>query len=643
MKTMGYSELLENKKFRWLLASLAVVAPLEILSLFAIRPPMALTVPLYGAMILIFGRGVVRSGISGLARFDFSNINLLMTVAIAGAVYLGHLEEAVVIVVLFSLGETLEEFGVRRSQRAIEMLLEKVPLKATIKGETESVSVEEVPVGAVIVVRPGEQIPLDGVVVAGSSLVDEAVITGEPLPKNKYEGDTVFAGTLNGQGYLEIEVNKNAGETTLSRIIELTGEALEKKSRAQRFIERFAQYYTPLMLILSIGLVVVPVMFFGEPFAPWFVQALTLLIISCPCALVISTPVAMFSAIGNVTMKGALVKGGRFMEEMGKVRAIAFDKTRTLTRGEPVVADIIPMTGFTAREVLACAGGLEAFSEHPIAKSILQQAETMGVSGHRFENFQAVPGKGVSGECTVCYDSHHCMGSLRFVTEEHQVDDAVVRMVEELEKEGKTTIVITDDRRVKGIISVVDEIREESYTLISHLRQMGIVPVMLSGDNRSSAMHVAAQLGIKDVRWGLLPEEKVRELEGLAEQHGHVAMVGDGINDAPALAASSVGIAMGAIGSDVAIENCDIALMTDNISLVSYLVDVGRKCVGKIKVNVAFAIGVKFLFLALAVAQMSNLAMAVFADVGVTVLVILNSLRLYSYYPLNRSYSLISQ
>lgn len=628
---MAYTELFKNTKFRWLLASLAVVFPLEILSFFDIRPSLLITLPLYVSMILIFGRGVVRSGLQGLARFDFSNINLLMTVAIVGAIYLGHLEEAVIIVVLFSLGETLEAFGVRRSQMAIEKLVEKVPLQATIRGQNESLHVEEVEVGAVIVVRPGEQIPLDGVVVGGGSLVDEAVITGEPLPKNKYEGDAVYAGTMNGQGYLEIEVGKRAHETTLSRIIELTAESMEKKSKSQRFIEKFAQYYTPFMLLLSLILVVIPVAFFRQPFEPWFIQALTLLIISCPCALVISTPVAIFSAIGNVTSRGAIVKGGRFIEEVGKVKAIAFDKTRTLTRGEPVVADIIPMNGFTVEEVLACAGGMEAFSEHPIAKSILSRADRMGVAYHSFENFQAVPGKGVKGECTVCYDGHHCMGSLRFVTEEHQVGDEVVREVERLEREGKTTIVITDEKRVKGIISVVDEIREESYPLIQRLQRMGIVPVILSGDNRSSAKHVASELGIEEVRWGLLPEDKVRELTGLMEQHGQVAMVGDGINDAPALAASSVGIAMGAIGSDMAIENSDIAIMNDNLNLVSYLADVGKKCGGKIRINIGFAIFVKFLFMALAIGRMSNLAMAVFADVGVTVLVIINSLRLFGY------------
>lgn len=628
---MGYSELLENKKFRWLLAGLVVVVPLEILSFFDVRPHLLFTIPLYGAMIILFGRGVIQSGITGLARLDFSNINLLMTVAIAGAVYLGHLEEAVIIVVLFSLGEMLEEFGVRRSQRAIEGLVEKVPLRAMIKGEGESVSVEDVSVGSVIVVKPGEQIPLDGVVVGGGSLVDEAVITGEPLPKNKYPGDTVFAGAINGHGYIEVEVRKSAHESTLSRIITLTIESLEKKSRSQRFIERFARYYTPLMLFTAVALVVVPVVFFGEPFEGMFVQALTLLIISCPCALVISTPVAIFSAIGNVTTRGALVKGGRFIEEIGKVRAIAFDKTRTLTMGEPVVADIIPMNGFSVQDVLACAGGLEVFSEHPIARSILSRADMMGVVSHPYENFQAVPGKGVRGECTVCYDGHHCMGSLRFVTEEHQVDDDVVKKVEELEREGKTTIVITDERRVKGIISIVDEIRKESYSLISRLGQMGIVPVVLSGDNRSSASHVAGKLHIDDVRWGLLPEDKVSEIECLMERHRHVAMVGDGINDAPALAAASVGISMGAVGSDVAIENSDIALMADNLNLVSHLVEIGRKCVAKIRMNVAIAVGVKFLFLALALGRLSNLAMAIFADVGITVLVILNSLRLYSY------------
>ena len=628
---MNYEELLKNKKFRWLIATLLVVAPFEVLSFFSIHFPLWVELPLFFAGIIFFGKKVFISGIRSLLKLDFSNINFLMTIATFGAVYLQQFEEAVIIVILFALGDTLEEFGIERSQTALKEMIEKTPKAAQIKGNEEKVPIENIEIGEVIVIKPGDQIPLDGEVIEGSSLVDEATITGEPIPRNKYIGDFVYAGTVNSQGYLEVRVTKKAKDTTLSKIIELTYKSAEKKSVSQKFIEKFAKIYTPSVLFASLLLVLIPVVFLGNPFNPWFTQALTLLIISCPCALVISTPVSIFSAIGNATQKGALIKGGRFIEEMGKIRAIGFDKTRTLTKGELVVSDIVPFNGFTEEEVIACAAGMEAFSGHPIAKSILAKVEEEKVKIHQFANFQAVPGKGLKGECTVCFDKHHCLGNIKFVSEEHYVAEEVLKKVEEFEKQGKTTIVMSDNKRVKGVIGVTDEIRKESKPLVESLLKLGIIPVMLTGDNKSSAKFVSLKLGIEMVRAELLPDEKVEELSKLIQQYKHVAMVGDGINDAPALATASVGIAMGAIGSDVAIENADIALMNDNLNMVPYLVGLGKKCVEKIRFNIAFAVSVKFLFLFLAIAGLSNLALAIFADVGVTVLVILNSLRLYSY------------
>ncbi|MBU1290641.1 cation-translocating P-type ATPase [bacterium] len=628
---MNYEELLKNNKFRWLIATLLVVTPFEVLSFFSIHFPLWVELPLFFAGIIVFGKKVFISGIRSLLKLDFSNINFLMTIATFGAVYLQQFEEAVIIVVLFALGDTLEEFGIERSQTALKELIEKTPKSAQIKGSEEKVPIEKIEIGEVIIIKPGDQIPLDGEVIEGSSLVDEAAITGEPLPRNKYIGDFVYAGTVNSQGYLEVKVTKKSKDTTLSKIIELTYESAEKKSVSQKFIEKFAKIYTPSVLFTSLLLVLIPVVFLGKPFNPWFTQALTLLIISCPCALVISTPVSIFSAIGNATQKGALIKGGRFIEEMGKVKAIGFDKTRTLTKGEPIVSDIVPFNGFTEEEVIACAAGMEAFSEHPIAKSILAKVEGEKFKIHQFANFQAVPGKGLKGECTVCFDKHHCLGNIKFISEEHHVTEEVLKKVEEFEKQGKTTIVISDNKRVKGVIGVTDQIRKESKPLVESLLKLGIIPVILTGDNKSSAKFVASKLGIEMVRAELLPDKKVAELSKLIQQYKHVAMVGDGINDAPALAAASVGIAMGAIGSDVAIENADIALMSDNLNMVPYLVGLGKKCVEKIRFNIAFAVSVKFLFLFLAIAGLSNLALAIFADVGVTVLVILNSLRLYSY------------
>jgi len=630
-ETMNHEELLKNRKFRWLIATLLVVAPFEVLSFFSIHLPLWIELPLFFVIIIVFGKGVFINGIQSLFKLHFSNINLLMTIAVSGALYLQQFEEAVIIIILFALGDTLEEFGIARSQTALKELVEKSPKSAQTKGKEERVPIENIGIGEVIIVKPGDQIPLDGEVIKGSSLVDETTITGEPLPNNKNIGDFVYAGTANSHGYLEVRVTKEAKDTTLSKIIDLTYRSAEEKSVSQKFIEKFARIYTPSVLFASLLLVIIPVVFLGRLFNPWFTQALTLLIIACPCALVISTPIAIFSAIGNATEKGVLIKGGRFVEEMGKVRAIAFDKTRTLTKGEPIVSDVIPFNGFTEEEVIACAAGMEAFSEHPIAKSILARAEEKKLKIHQFANFQAVPGKGLKGECTVCFDAHHCLGDISFVTEEHRVEEAVLKKVEEFEKQGKTSIVISDNKGVKGVIGVTDETRKESQPLVENLLKLKVTPVILTGDNESSTRFIAAKLGIRIAKAGLLPDEKVEELSKLIQQYDHVAMVGDGVNDAPALAISSVGIAMGAIGSDVAIENADIALMNDNLKMVPYLVELGKKCLRKIGFNITLAVLVKFLFLFLAIGGWSNLASAIFADVGVTVLVILNSLALYGY------------
>jgi Cd2+/Zn2+-exporting ATPase len=628
---MNYTDLFKNPKFRWLLAALAVVAFLELLSLLDLHLPLSVQVPLLTVLAVFFGKHLLLSGVQSLIRLDFSNMNLLMTIAIGGAVYLGHWEEAGVIIVLFTLGEMLEGFGIAKSQAALQQLVEKTPKTAQVKGKEEKVPVETVEVGEVVIIKPGDQIPLDGEVVEGNSLVEEATITGEPLPHSKYPGDSVFAGTINGSGYLEIKASNRAKDTTLSKIIQLTYQSAERKSHSQRFIEKFARYYTPLVVSTSFLLVLVPVVLLGKPFDPWFIQALTLLIISCPCALVISTPVTIFSAIGNATQRGALIKGGRFIEEMGRVKVIAFDKTRTLTRGDPVVSDIHTFDDLSPEEVLACAAGIETFSEHPIAKSILSRAEAESIQPHPFENFQAISGKGLKGECLVCFDSHQCLGNIRFVTEEHHAQEDVVKKVEELERQGKTAIVISDHQRVKGVIGVTDEIRRESKPVVENLLSLGITPIILTGDNRSSARFVAAQLGIEKVTAELLPHQKVEELDRLLREYQHVAMVGDGVNDAPALASSSVGIAMGAIGSDLAIENADIALLNDNLFMVPYLVKLGRRAVAKIRFNILSAVVMKLLFLSLALSGLSSLVLAIFADVGVTVLVVLNGLQLYGY------------
>jgi Zn2+/Cd2+-exporting ATPase len=640
-------ELFKNLKFRWQLAALAVVVPFLVLSYFSMHAPLWVELPIFGAIIVFFGREVFLSAFRSLIRLKFSNINLLMTVAVIGAIYLRQFEEAAIVIVLFAIGDNLEEFGIQRSQNALKKLIAGTPKTASVKGKGEEVSIEDIEIGETVIIKPGDVIPMDGKVIFGHSLVDESAITGEPLPKNKYLNDNVYAGTLNGNGYLEVEVSRVGKDNTLSKIIDLTYKSSEKKTSTQKFIEKFARIYTPAVMAAAILLVIIPVVLLKKPFDYWFAQALTLLIISCPCALVISTPVTIFSAVGNATKKGALIKGGIFLEEMGKIKAIAFDKTKTLTKGSPTVSDIVPLNGFTENEVLACAAGLEAFSEHPIAKSIVKKALEIGAEPHAFREFQSVTGKGLTGECSVCTDKIHFLGNIRFINENQgnningntgsnsadnsAKNDFIIKRIDEFEKQGKTAIIISDKKRIKGIIAVTDEVRKESKQLIESLLKLNVKPIMLTGDNQASARFIASHLGIETVKAELLPENKVAELTKLLGEYKHVAMAGDGVNDAPALASASVGIAMGATGSDIAIENSDIALLNDNLNLLPYLIKLGRKVAGIIRFNVILAVSVKFIFLILAAFGLSNLSLAIFADVGVTILVIINGLRPFGY------------
>lgn len=626
-------ELFKNVKFRWLLAALIVIIPFLILSYFSIHAPLWVELPIFSAIIVIFGRKVFLSAFRSLIKLKLSNINLLMTIAVIGAIYLRQFEEAAIIIVLFALGDNLEEFGIARSQTALKKLIDSTPKTASVKGKEKEVLIEDIEIGETVIIKPGDIIPMDGKVSFGNSLVDESTITGEPLPRNKYLNDVVYAGTLNGDGYLEVKVTKKVKDNTLSKIIDLTYKSSEKKTKSQKFIEKFAKIYTPIVISAAILLVIIPVVLLKKPFNYWFTQALTLLIISCPCALVISTPVTIFSAIGNATKKGALIKGGIFLEEMGKIKAIAFDKTKTLTKGEPIVSDIIPLNGFTESEVLACAAGLEAFSEHPIAKSIVKKVEEIGVIPHIFKDFQSVTGKGLTGECSICVDKKHFLGNIKFINENQGMgnDDFILKKIDELEKQGKTAIVMSDDKRIKGIIAITDEIRKESKSLISSILELNVKPIILTGDNEASAKFIASNLGIENVKAELLPEDKVIELTKIIGQYKHVAMAGDGVNDAPAIATASVGIAMGATGSDIAIENSDIALLNDNLNLLPYLIKLGRKAVGIIRFNIILAITIKFIFLILAAFGLSNLFLAIFADVGITILVIINGLRLFNY------------
>ena len=628
-------ELLQNNKFRWLIISLAITIPFLILSFFNIHAYIWIELPIFLIITLLAGRRIFLNGLKGLIKFKFSNINFLMTIAVAGAFYLGQFEEAVIIVVLFAIGENLEDYGIKRSKKSLESLIEKTPKTALLKKEDSEVNIEVLEIGDIIVVKPGDIIPMDGNIIYGNSLVDESSITGEPIPKNKYESDSVYAGTVNGNGYLEIEITGKVKDNTLSKIIDLTYKAAGKKISSQRFIERFAKFYTPAVIITAILIVVVPVFILKNPFDYWFTQALTLLIISCPCALVISTPVTVFSALGNATKNGVLIKGGKFLEDMGRIRVIAFDKTRTLTHGIPEVSDIITFNGFKKKDVLACAAGLEVFSNHPIAGCLIKKAKELGIDTHRFNDFESVTGKGLKGECTVCDNSIHSLGNLKFIMEQQdiKVDKEVLQKIEGLEKQGKTVVVMSEHKTIKGIIGISDTIRKEALLISDELEKLKIKPVILTGDTAPAARFIGSSLKINEIKASLLPQKKAEEIEKLKGKYKYVAMLGDGVNDAPALASASVGISMGSVGSDIAIENSDIALMNDNLEALPYLVKLGRKSSRVIIFNITSAVVIKFIVLFLAIFGLSNLTLAIFADVGVTIFVILNGLRLFGFLP----------
>lgn len=617
-----------DTKFRWLFFSLFLVAIFEVLSFTGWELPRYIALPFFLTIILLIGHSTLREGFEALVQMNFKSINFLMTIAVAGAFYLEKYVEAAIVIVLYNLAEKLEDFGIQKSKQSLSHLAEKMPKMAQVKGYAHPVSVDQVKIGDVLEIKPGEMVPLDGKVLLGFTAVDESTITGEPLAKDKIVGDTVFAGTLNKQGYIEVQVTKLAKETTLAKIQEITSQAFQAKAHTQKFIETFSSYYTPAVILLALFWLLFSTFYFCMPFDQSFQNALALLVIACPCALVISTPVSIYSAIGNAAGRGILIKGGRYLEAIGKIKAIALDKTRTLTYGNPIVSDVIAFGSHSAEHVLSCAAGIEIRSEHPLAKSIVSFAHKKKCTPHAIENFQIKIGRGVQADCLVCEEKHHCVGKLEFLLEEHHVPAEVIEQIDLLQKEGKTVVAICTHKEVEGVVALIDEVRPESKQAIDAIKRLGIVPIMLTGDNATSAHAIAKMVGIHDVRSNLLPEDKAREIEALLAKYSYVAMVGDGVNDAPALALSSVGLTMSDLGSDTAIETASIVILDDYLNKIPFIINLGRKTLRTIGFNIILAVTVKFIFIALALLGLSNLALAIFADVGITVLVIVNSLRL---------------
>jgi Cd2+/Zn2+-exporting ATPase len=563
------------------------------------------------------------------ARRLAPDMNLLMTVAVAGAVGLGEWLEAASVAFLFSLALLLEGWSVGRARRAIEALLDLSPPTARVvdpdSGEVAERPVAEVAVGARVRVRPGERLPLDGVVRAGRTAIDQSALTGESIPVAKGPGDEVFAGTVNGDGALEVEVRRPAGDTTLARVIRLVGEARSRRAPAERWVERFARVYTPAMMGLAVAVAVLPPLL-GGSWARWFYQALVLLVIACPCALVISTPVSIVAGLAAAARSGVLIKGGGFLEAPARARVVAFDKTGTLTHGRPEVQRVIPLNGHSEQELLARAAALEAEGHHPLARAVVAAARARGVAFRPAAGLTSLPGRGARGEIDgrrFWIGSHRLMEEVGAEHEEHH------RLAVELEDAGHSLVAVGNDAHVCGLLAVADAPRAEASEVVAELRAVGVGRVVvLTGDNERTARAVGEAVGADEVRSELLPEDKLGAVEELARRWGPVAMVGDGVNDAPALAAASVGIAMGAAGSDAAIETADVALMSDDLGRLPWLLRHSRRTLAVLRANVAFALATKLAFVVLAAFGAATLWLAIAADMGASLLVIGNSLRL---------------
>lgn len=557
------------------------------------------------------------------------DMNLLMVIAVAGAIGIGAWFEAAAVSFFFALALALEAWSLGRARRAVAALMELAPPTACIRledGTERDIPAAEVRVGSHIIIRPGDKVPLDGRVAAGESEVNQAPITGESVPVFKSEGDEVFAGTINGEGALNVVTTKVANDTTLAQIIRMVGSAQGRRAPSEQWVEKFARIYTPVVMALAITVFLVPPPLLGGGWEVWFYRALVLLVIACPCALVISTPVTIVAALAGAAKQGVLVKGGVHLETPARLKAIAMDKTGTLTEGRPRVVEILALGNRSEGDLLRLAAALEARSEHPLARAILARATEGGIAAQPAEAVQAITGRGMIGRVA---GREVWLGSRRYLDERAISSTAILERADYLSGAGRTIVAVGDSREVWGLIAVADAVRAEAKDIVTALHRAGVEKVvMLTGDNRATAKAIAKETGIDEVCAELLPGDKVAAVEDLVRRYGAVAMVGDGVNDAPAMGRANLGIAMGAMGSDAAIETADVALMSDDLSRLPWLVRHSRATLTIIRQNITFSIAVKLLFTVLTIVGLASLWGAIAADVGASLLVVLNGLRL---------------
>lgn len=615
-----------------MVASGALVGAALLLAWIAPERRIALAVLAFGAMA--FGGWFLLPKAWRAIRRLRPDINLLVVVAAIGASIIGEWVEAATVVFLFGVAEWLEGCADRRARRAVEALLEIAPKNATVRRHEKfvEVPVEEVQVGETFAVKSGMSIPLDGEVMSGESAVNQAPITGESVPVDKKSGDSVFAGTINGEGSLEIRVTKPAGDTTLARIIRLVQDAQEQKAPTQRFVDVFARYYTPIVTLGALLIFLVPPLLFDGDWSEWLYRACVLLIIACPCALVISTPVSIVAGLTALARRGVLVKGGAHLESVARLRALAVDKTGTITEGRPTVQDVELVASVAESEVLRIAASIDVHSAHPLAKAVVEFAGKRDIKFARAQDYQNRTGRGAQG----VVDGHaYFVGNHRFAHELGVCSDAIERRLATIESRGRSVVVVGHrphdgcKGEVLGILGIGDTLRSNAADAVRRLHSAGVESVvMLSGDNQRTVDFISKQVGIDEARGDLLPDDKVAAVKSLRDRFEVVGMVGDGVNDAPAMATATVGIAMGVAGTDAAIETADIALMQDDLAKIAETVQLGRRTMAIIRFNIVFALSLKLFFLVLTLLGHSSLWLAILADTGATLLVVVNALRL---------------
>ncbi|MFT3821433.1 MAG: cation-translocating P-type ATPase [Rubrivivax sp.] len=614
---------------RWrLAAALAMAAAAEAVGYFAPEtlPWRGVGLVLAALAIGLAGFGVYRKGLAAL-RHGRLNINALMTVAVTGAFAIGQWPEAAMVMALYAIAEAIEARAVDRARHAIQGLLAMAPEQASMRqpdGRWATLPVAAVPLGARVRVKPGERVPMDGVLRDGSTSVDQAPVTGESIPVDKTVGDPVFAGTINGAGSFEFEVTAAASNSTLARIIHAVEEAQATRAPMQGFVDRFAAVYTPAVFAIALAVALAGPWLFGWTWLAAVYKALVLLVIACPCALVISTPVTIVSGLAAAARRGILVKGGIHLERARRLKAVALDKTGTVTEGRPrLVAWSIVPSDVDAAAIESAAAALAGHSDHPVSRAVaagLRPREHVDVTG-----FTALAGRGVQAEVG---GVRHVLGNHRLIEERGQCSPAVEALLRQHEAAGRTVTLLASERRVLALFAVADTIKPSSREAVASLRALGITPVLLSGDNQATASAIAHEAGIGEARGNLLPADKQGAIQALQRQHGPTAMAGDGINDAPALAQADLGIAMGAAGTDTAMEAADVVVMNDDLRRIAETVRLSKSTHAVLWQNIALALGIKAAFLVLAVLGEASMWMAVFADMGASLLVVLNGLRL---------------